>query len=52
VALLCLEQGLIVNNLKPDLIRLIPPLVVQPADIAKALRLLKYSLKQASANLA
>jgi acetylornithine/N-succinyldiaminopimelate aminotransferase len=52
VALLCLEQGFLVNNLKPNLIRLIPPLVVQPTDIAKALRLLKHSLKQASANLA
>jgi predicted acetylornithine/succinylornithine family transaminase len=52
LALLCLEQGFLVNNLKPNLIRLIPPLVVQPADIAKALRLLKRCLKQAAANLA
>jgi acetylornithine/succinyldiaminopimelate/putrescine aminotransferase len=52
LALLCLEQGLIVNNLKPDLVRLMPPLIVQPADIEKALRLLKRALKKASANLA
>ncbi|RJO60607.1 MAG: acetylornithine transaminase [Dehalococcoidia bacterium] len=51
VALLCLEQGLLVNNLKPNLIRLIPPLIVQPKEIEKALTLLRKALKQASANL-
>jgi predicted acetylornithine/succinylornithine family transaminase len=51
VALLCLEQGLIVNNLKPNLLRLIPPLIVQPRDVEKALRLLKRALKTASKNL-
>jgi acetylornithine aminotransferase/acetylornithine/N-succinyldiaminopimelate aminotransferase len=52
VALLCLEQGLLVNNLKPNLIRLIPPLIVQPRDIDRALLLLRRALKQASSNLA
>jgi acetylornithine/succinyldiaminopimelate/putrescine aminotransferase len=52
VALLCLEQGLIVNNLKPNLLRLIPPLIVQPRDVEKALRLLKRALKTATTNLA
>ncbi len=52
VALLCLEQGLLVNNLKPNLTRLIPPLIVQPKEIEKALLLLRRALKQASANLA
>jgi len=52
VALLCLEQGLLVNNLKPNLIRLIPPLIVQVKEIEKALLLLRRALRQASANLA
>ena len=51
VALLCLEQGLLVNNLKPNLIRLIPPLIVRPKDTDTALLLLRRALKQASANL-
>ena len=51
VMLLCLEQGLLVNELKPNLIRLIPPLVVSSFEIKQALGMLKRALKQASANL-
>jgi predicted acetylornithine/succinylornithine family transaminase len=51
VALLCMEQGLLVNNLKPDLMRLIPPLIVTPEQVKRALALLKKALKQASANM-
>lgn len=52
VALLCLENGLLVNNLKPNLVRLIPPLIVQPKEMEKALLLLRRALRQASKNLA
>jgi len=51
VALLCLEHGLLVNNLKPNLIRLIPPLIVKPEEVKKALVLLRCALKEASTNL-
>ena len=51
IALLCMEQGLLVNNLKPNLIRLIPPLIVQPGDIEKALAILRKAIIQASTNL-
>ena len=40
VALLCLEQGLLVNNLKPNLIRLIPPLIVTAESILSRASLL------------
>ena len=50
VALLCLEHGLLVNNLKPNLIRLIPPLIVKPEEVKKALVLLRCALKKASTN--
>jgi acetylornithine/succinyldiaminopimelate/putrescine aminotransferase len=46
-----LEQGLLVNNLKPNLIRLIPPLIVKPEEVKKALVLLRCALEKASTNL-
>lgn len=46
VALACLNMGLLVNNLKPNLLRFIPPLIVQPADINKALGILQKALRQ------
>jgi acetylornithine/N-succinyldiaminopimelate aminotransferase len=51
IAFLCLKNGLIVNNLKPNLIRLIPPLIVQPEHIEKALHCLRLALKRESLNL-
>ncbi len=51
IALMCLKNGLIVNNLKPNLIRLIPPLIVQPEHIEKALHILRLALKRESVNL-
>jgi len=44
VALSCLNRGLLINNLKPNLIRLIPPLIVQPKDISKMLLILRKAL--------
>jgi len=36
----CLENGLLVNMVKPDAIRLMPPLIVEGKDIIKALDIL------------
>ncbi len=47
-ALGCMEQGLLLNNLKPNLLRLIPPLIVKPEEIEKALVILRKALEQAS----
>ncbi|MCL2140082.1 MAG: aspartate aminotransferase family protein [Dehalococcoidia bacterium] len=44
VMLACLDMGLLVNNLKPNMLRLIPPLIVQEADINKALGILRRAL--------
>ncbi|MCL2281320.1 MAG: aspartate aminotransferase family protein [Dehalococcoidia bacterium] len=46
VALACLDMGLLVNNLKPNLLRFIPPLIVQPKDIDKALSILQKALRK------
>jgi acetylornithine aminotransferase/acetylornithine/N-succinyldiaminopimelate aminotransferase len=51
VALSCMEQGLLVNNLKPNLLRIIPPLIVQPQEIEKALAVLKKAMEQVSAKV-
>ncbi|MCL2707362.1 MAG: aspartate aminotransferase family protein [Dehalococcoidia bacterium] len=45
-ALACLDMGLLVNNLKPNLLRFIPPLIVQPKDINKALGILRKALQR------
>ncbi len=42
----CLGKGLLINQLKPDLIRFIPPLIVSQKDIDTALRLLGQSLAE------
>lgn len=49
VVLACLERGLLVNNVKPNAIRLMPPLIVGPREIDQALAILHQSLIQASA---
>jgi acetylornithine aminotransferase/acetylornithine/N-succinyldiaminopimelate aminotransferase len=51
VALDCLQQGLLVNNLKPNLLRIIPPLIVQTKEIEKALVMLGKAMEQASAKV-
>jgi acetylornithine/N-succinyldiaminopimelate aminotransferase len=40
----CLGKGLMINQLKPNLIRFIPPLIVSRADIDKGLRILDECL--------
>ncbi len=40
----CLDRGLLVNQVKPNTLRLFPPLIVTRLDIDKALAILKESL--------
>ena len=42
----CMDRGLLVNNVKPDALRLIPPLVVTEKDIRKALDILDKVFKE------
>jgi acetylornithine/N-succinyldiaminopimelate aminotransferase len=46
VVLACLEKGLIVNKVKADVIRLIPPLIVTEKEIDRALDILDKVLKE------
>lgn len=40
----CLERGLLVNNVQPKAIRLVPPLIVERGDIDEAIRILGTAL--------
>jgi len=42
----CMDRGLLVNNVKPDAIRLMPPLIVSEKDISQALHILDNVLKE------
>ena len=42
----CMAKGLLVNNVKPNAIRLMPPLIVTDKDIRKALDILDNVLKE------
>jgi acetylornithine/N-succinyldiaminopimelate aminotransferase len=44
VLLGCLEQGLLVNKVKPNTLRFIPPLIITEADVDKALDILEKTL--------
>jgi acetylornithine aminotransferase/acetylornithine/N-succinyldiaminopimelate aminotransferase len=44
ITIACLDMGLLVNSVKPNLLRFIPPLIVQPADINKALSILQKAI--------
>ena len=46
VVLACLERGIIVNKVKPDVIRFIPPLIVTEKEIDRALDVLGKVLKE------
>jgi predicted acetylornithine/succinylornithine family transaminase len=46
LVLKCMEKGLLVNNVKPDALRLMPPLVVTEKDIRKALDILDKVFKE------
>jgi acetylornithine/N-succinyldiaminopimelate aminotransferase len=45
----CLEQGLLVNNVQPAAIRLVPPLIVERDDIDQALKILDTALSAVGA---
>jgi len=45
----CRARGLLVNNVKPDTIRLSPPLIVTPDDVDRAAAILADDLKARSA---
>jgi predicted acetylornithine/succinylornithine family transaminase len=40
----CLERGLLVNNVQPKAIRLVPPLIVERGDIDEAIKILDSAL--------
>jgi predicted acetylornithine/succinylornithine family transaminase len=46
VGMACLERGLLVNRVKPDALRFMPPLTVSPKEIDKALDILDSVLKE------
>ena len=46
LVLKCMEKGLLVNNVKPDALRLMPPLVVTGKDVQKALDILDKVFKE------
>ncbi|MEE8413691.1 MAG: aspartate aminotransferase family protein [Dehalococcoidales bacterium] len=44
VVMNCLENGLLINRLKPNAIRLIPPLIISESDVDEALGILDKAL--------
>lgn len=44
LVLACMERGLLVNKVKPDTLRFIPPLIITEKDIDKALNILEETL--------
>ena len=47
VTLACLSQGLIVNNVRANTIRLAPPLTVSEAEVDEAVSILEKALSSA-----
>jgi 4-aminobutyrate aminotransferase-like enzyme len=46
VAMKCLENGLLVNPVKPNALRFIPPLIATEKDVDKALSILEKVIKE------
>jgi len=46
VVLACMTNGLLVNEVKPDAVRLMPPLIIDDKDIDNALDIMRKSLMQ------
>ena len=42
----CLERGLVINLLKPNLLRIIPPLIINKADIDAGIQILDGVLSE------
>ncbi len=45
----CLERGLLVNNVQPNAVRFVPPLIVQREDIDEAIKILDAALSAVGA---
>jgi 4-aminobutyrate aminotransferase-like enzyme len=41
VAMACLNKGLLINKLKPNAIRLMPPLIITEKEVDEAISILK-----------
>ena len=48
----CLARGLLVNNVRPTAIRLVPPLIASRADVDEAVAILGTVLAEAPAQAA
>jgi predicted acetylornithine/succinylornithine family transaminase len=48
IVLECLENGLIVNNVRPNAVRLAPPLTVENAEVDKALGIIENAIAKLS----
>jgi acetylornithine/succinyldiaminopimelate/putrescine aminotransferase len=44
----CCELGLLGNPLPPDTIRFMPPLIIEPHDVDRAIAILETAIKQIS----
>jgi acetylornithine/N-succinyldiaminopimelate aminotransferase len=44
--LACLDRGLLVNRLKPNAVRFMPPLIITEKEVDKAVSILKEALKE------
>ena len=49
VLMACLEQGLLVNRLKPNALRLMPPLIINNTEVDEAIEKLDRALSTATA---
>jgi len=46
VILSCLKRGLLLNRVKPNTIRFMPPLIITEAEIDKAIDILRSALRE------
>jgi 4-aminobutyrate aminotransferase-like enzyme len=46
LALACLNKGLLVNRLKPNAVRFMPPLIITEKEVDKAVGILKVALEE------
>jgi acetylornithine/N-succinyldiaminopimelate aminotransferase len=42
----CLEKGLVINHLKPNMLRVIPPLIITRADVDEGMQILDKALEK------
>ena len=48
VLLRCLKKGLLINKVGPDILRLMPPLIVAESDVSQAVEILQEALMEVS----